>query len=374
MQRRSIIPTLLGSVMLLAACGTSDTADPGAASPPAATPTAAGGAAGTPAALRLLPASPADLGAPPVPPAAPSTATNAMPYDKALAPYARFGTDAAPGDFPRTIRHAMGETTVKAAPARVVVLDTGELDAMVELGIKPVGAVDYGTVGLPNYLAGATDGVRIIGTINEPDLEAIAALRPDLILSSKLRHDKLYARLSAIAPTVYAERPGVSWKQNFVLYAQAVGREREAAATVARYEARVRQLNAGLPTPRPTVSVVRLLANQIRYYQRANFLGVLFTDLGLPRPPAQNVDDFGVDLGLESIGQYAPADLVVLAVFGDQSSPFATSVTQGPLWQGLPVVKAGKVLTVDDQTWIGGIGYRAAFAVLDGLANHFSIK
>lgn len=367
--RRYSILFLLGGLALLAACGASLTSGGGARSTPAATP-----APSAPAALRLLPASPSDLGAPPVPEPAPSTAANATPYAKALAPYSRFGTDAVAGVFPRTIRHAMGETTIKSAPTRVVVLDTGELDAMVELGIKPVGAVDYGAPGLPAYLAGATDGVRIVGTINEPNLETIAALRPDLILSSKLRHEKLYERLSAIAPTVFAERPGVSWKQNFVLYAQAIGREREAAATVARYEARVRQLNSALPAPRPTVSVVRILANSIRYYQRANFLGVLFTDLGLPRPPAQNVDDFAVDLGLETIGQYAPADLIVLATFGDQGSPFATSVTQSPFWLGLPAVKAGKVLTVDDQTWIGGIGYRAAFAVLDGLATYFGVK
>jgi iron complex transport system substrate-binding protein len=327
------------------------------------------------AALRLIPGSPADLGAPSVPTPAASTATNAVPYAQALAPYAKFGTDAAPGVFPRTIRHAMGETTIKAAPQRVVVLDTGELDAMVELGIKPVGAADYGAAGLPAYLEGATDGVKLIGSVTEPDLEAVAALRPDLILSSKLRHEKLYPRLSAIAPTVFAERPGVSWKENFVLYAQAVGKEREAANTVARYEARVKQLNAALPSPRPSVSVVRILSNNtIRYYQRSNFLGLLLTDLGFPRPPAQNVDDFGVDLGLESIGQYAAADVIVLAIFGGQSTPFATTVQHSPLWTGLPAVKAGKVLNVDDQTWIGGIGYRAAFAVLDQLAKQFGVQ
>jgi iron complex transport system substrate-binding protein len=375
----------LAVMVLLAACGGGDdaaksTSVPATPAGGATTVGAAGPAAAAatdttaPAALRLLPASPADLGAPPVPDATASAAANPASYALALAPYGNFGTDAAPGVFPRTMRHAMGETTIKAAPARVVVMDTGELDAMVEVGIKPVGAVDYGVAGLPAYLSGSLDGVKVVGSINEPDIEAIAALRPDLILSSKLRHEKLYQRLSAIAPTVFTERPGVSWKQNFVLYAQSVGREREAAATVERYEQRVRELNKALPSPRPSVSVVRILGNAIRYYQRANFLGVLFTDLGLPRPPAQNVDDFGVDLGLETLGQYVPADLIVLAVFGEQNNSFAPAVLQSPLWQSIPAVKAGKVVTVDDQTWIGGIGYRAAFAVLDGFAKHFGVR
>ncbi|MBO0791975.1 MAG: hypothetical protein J2P36_13650, partial [Ktedonobacteraceae bacterium] len=42
----------------------------------------------------------------------------------------------------RTIKHAMGETKVPASPKRVVVLDTGELDAVISLGIIPVGAVE----------------------------------------------------------------------------------------------------------------------------------------------------------------------------------------------------------------------------------------
>ncbi len=37
----------------------------------------------------------------------------------------------------RTITHAMGETKVPANPQRVVVLDTGELDAAMTLGITP---------------------------------------------------------------------------------------------------------------------------------------------------------------------------------------------------------------------------------------------
>lgn len=366
------------SAALVMACGDDNAAQESAVATPAV-PSAAAAAGGTAApsaaALRLLPLPAGDLGAPAVPPATTSTAAGAVPYAAALAPYAGFGTDAAPGVFPRAIRHAMGETTIKAQPQRVVVLDTGELDAMIEVGIRPVGAIDYSGAGLPEHFAGLIDGIKLVGPINEPDLEAIAALRPDLILSSKLRHEKLYERLAAIAPTVFTDRPGVSWKQNFVLYAQAAGREQAASATVARYEERVRQLNAGLPAPRPSVSIVHIRASDtIRYYQRANYLGVLLTDLGFPRPPAENVDDFSADLGLESIGRYAPADLIILAITPGQQPTFATAVLQSPLWTGIPAVKAGRVVNVDNRTWIGGIGYRAAFAVMDQLATYFGFK
>jgi ABC-type Fe3+-hydroxamate transport system substrate-binding protein len=63
----------------------------------------------------------------------------------------------------------------------------------------------------------------------------------------------------------------------------------------------------------------------------------------------------------------------VVALFAGQQNPFSATVLQSPLWTGIDAVKAGNVLEVDDQTWIGGIGYRAAFAVLDELATHFKV-
>ena len=56
-----------------------------------------------------------------------------------------------------------------------------------------------------------------MGTIAEPNLEAIAALQPELILPNKARHEDPYPRLAQIAPTVFAERVGAVWKGNFAL-------------------------------------------------------------------------------------------------------------------------------------------------------------
>ncbi len=307
-----------------------------------------------------------------VPPPMPSSNPKAISIASALAPYERFGTDAAPGRFPRTVRHALGATRIERTPARVVTLDTGELDTMVELGIKPVGVVDYGADGLPAYFdPKEIEGVEVVGTIDEPNLEAIARLRPDLIVSSKLRHEKLYGQLSQIAPTVFAERPGVAWKQNFQLFAQAVGKEGQAAETVRRYEQRVRALNETLPVPRPAVSVTRIMADgNIRLYQRANFLGLLLTDLGFPRPKSQNIDDFAAEVSLEQLDQ-ADGDAIILAVFDATKNTHDEGVTSSPVWKQLSGVKAGSVHTVDDQTWIGGIGYHAAFAIMEQIEDLF---
>lgn len=124
------------------------------------------------------------------------------------------------GDAPATriVEHAMGATEVPAEPQRVVVLDTGELDSATALDVAPVGGVTA-LPGLPilEYLQTAAASMEVVGTIEEPDLEAVAALEPDLILSSELRHEKIYDELSQIAPTVFTETVGVTWKENFLI-------------------------------------------------------------------------------------------------------------------------------------------------------------
>lgn len=386
--RRAVLAAVPGMALLVAgaSCGGDDdddaaptaTTDSAATAPAsAATATTGTDAAATPSSeaspaagadteYRLIPLPPAELGAPAVPDALPSTNADALGVAGAAAEYDDFGTDAAYGEFPRTIRHAMGETVIEAQPVRVVVLDSGETDSVTQLGLTPVGALEYNPDLVPDYIAAALAGVTTVGTLQEPDLEAITALQPDLILSSKIRHEALYDTLSAIAPTVFGVSTGVVWKQNFKLHAQALGREAEGAATVEAYEAQVRAMNEILPDPRPTVSVVRVLTDNLRYYQRANYSGTLLTDLGLPRPDSQNVDDFALlNQSLETIAVSADADYIFVSPTGGPEDDFAASLLASPLWTSLSAVKAGNFRVVLDDVWMAGIGYRAAERIMN---------
>ena len=100
-----------------------------------------------------------------------------------------------------SVVHKLGTTEVPAAPERIVVLDIGALETLNELGVKPVGIPKKF---LPNYLDSLKDDAQIedVGSVIEPNFEAISALNPDLILIST-RQEKFYKELSDIAPTVF---------------------------------------------------------------------------------------------------------------------------------------------------------------------------
>ncbi|WP_205712364.1 siderophore ABC transporter substrate-binding protein [Euzebya rosea] len=98
------------------------------------------------------------------------------------------------------IAHAQGETTVPTDPETVVVFDLGALDMLDWAGAPIAGVPDVPN--LPEHLAQyAGEEYAKVGTLFEPDYEAVNALEPDLIVVAA-RSSTVYPELSELAPTI----------------------------------------------------------------------------------------------------------------------------------------------------------------------------
>ncbi|MDX3849601.1 iron-siderophore ABC transporter substrate-binding protein [Streptomyces sp. AK02-01A] len=299
-----------------------------------------------------------------------AVATGGKDFADAAKKTAGYGTDAEPGQFPRTITHAMGKTELKARPERVVVLDVGEFDNVVSLGVKPVGyAPTEGDEAIPSYLEKGAGEPKNVGTINNLNLEAIAGLKPDLILGSQLRAADKYQELAKIAPTVFAIRPGFTWKENYLLNAQALDRTAEAKAALAAYDKKAADLSAAIGPDKPSVSMVRYMPGRLRLYAKASFIGTILQDVGLPRPANQQINDLAVEISPEKIDD-ADADWIFTGVYGDAKKTDRDTARSNPLWKNLKAVKAGQAKDVKDETWYLGLGVTAANLVLDDLRGY----
>jgi iron complex transport system substrate-binding protein len=292
-------------------------------------------------------------------------ATGGRLFGTADAETAKFKADVGPGVFPRTVTHARGTTTIPAAPARVAVLDSGELDSVLALGITPVAiAVPNRTV--PSYLAAKVQGVPIVGDVGTINLEAVAAAKPDLILGSKLRVDQLYDPLSAIAPTVLSIRPGFPWKEDFLLVAASLGEETTATKVLNDYQQRADAVKASLSGGAPAISLVRFMPGRIRLYGNLSFIGVILKDVGLPRAPGQDFDELAQEVSTETINR-ADGDWIFYSSYGAPETTDQNAVVNGELWSRLGAVQAGHVRPVDDEVWFLGLGPIGAMIVLDDL-------
>lgn len=282
------------------------------------------------------------------------------------------GASAAPASaqFPLTIAHALGATTLEAPAQRIVALEWTYVENLLALGVQPVGVADIAGyndwVSVPVALAPA---VQDVGMRQEPSLEQIAALKPDLIIAPSFRVDANYAELNAIAPTVAfdpypADEALTQYDemiQTFRAIARAVGREAEGEAALTQMEAtfaaQADRVAAAGAAGEPFVLAQAFSGSSGAAEVR------LFTENALA---TQIVERLGLENAWEDAAfqQYGFSTVSVEAlpklgearffyVVQDEDDVFAAGSVR-PLWESLPFVRAGKAHALGGDTWLFG--------------------
>lgn len=338
---------LSATASVLAACSSSS---------PSSTASSAGASAGSSA------QSTAGASAAPSPGAASTLVPTSVPEG--------MGSGQADGVFPRTVVHFQGETVIDAAPTKVVVIATGQLDSALTLGVVPVGAASGDGAGtVPDYLTKAFPDhsedlgkIADIGTRNEPNTEAIGNLSPDLILMNIAGKDAetLYTSLSKIAPTVATQGTGQYWKQDFLLVADALGSPDTAKTWLESFHTDAATAGQRLGSS-PTVSLLRKNGERTRIFGAISFAGSVLADMGVARPQTQTfTDDTSVDISAEQLDQ-ADGDWILYGVQGGDAS----ELTSMALWPTLGAVASNQAVQVEDDPFYLNAGPTAARVVMD---------
>jgi len=282
------------------------------------------------------------------------------------------GSGQADGVFPRTVVHYQGETTINAAPIKVVVISTGQADAMLTLGMCPIGSPpapraegpvsQYLKDAYPDQVS-AIEAITKVGSRNEPDIEAIGALKPDLILTNiagKDDADTLHKNLTAIAPTVVMRGTGQFWKTDFLLLADALGKREAAQSLLDTLKKEAAEAGSALSSA-GTVSLLRKNSDKLRIFGPISFAGSVVADMGLQRPDTQQFTN-GVsnELSSETLDQ-ADGDWLFYGIQGDKDE----ELTGQALWGSLKAVSAGHAVKVDDDPFFLNAGPTAARVVRD---------
>lgn len=286
-----------------------------------------------------------------------------------------------------TVKHVMGETTIPENPKRVVVLTNEGTEALLAMGVKPVGAVKS-WLGDPWYdhIKDDMDGVEIVGTELEVNLEKIAALKPDLIIGNKVRQEAVYDKLSAIAPTVFSETLTGNWKENFSLYAKAINNEDKGNEVLQQFNEHIADVKEKLGDKvNQEVSVVRFLAGTSYIYYTDSFSGVIFDQLGFKRAEQQkelfNADNKLGNFSLQVEKEVIPkmdGDILFYFTYAPNGDKEATDTakewTSEALWNNLNAVKKGNAYEVSDAVWNTAGGVIAANKMLDELEEIMTSK
>jgi iron complex transport system substrate-binding protein len=254
----------------------------------------------------------------------------------------------------RFVQHKLGETCVPRQPQRIIALGISwTLDPVLALGLKPIATNTY-NYGGGNYFPGLSDaevaGIETVGSENQPSLERVLRLKPDLVIALDL-DPRLYEPISVIAPTVVGEFDKIkfSFKDNFRSLAQLLNRQEEAEKVLNRYEDKVRRLRRLLESQsqKPEVSVIYHVGGQFQSPASEAICFQVLNDLNVPiKSVFLNQSEY-LPVSIEVISEY-DADILFIVDFDNKPSSY---FLQNPLIASLKSAKNQQVYAVGADIW-----------------------
>ncbi|WP_315096952.1 iron-siderophore ABC transporter substrate-binding protein [uncultured Cellulomonas sp.] len=279
---------------------------------------------------------------------------------------------------PITVTDDRGTVELDGPATKVVSLEWGLTENLLTLGVTPAGAADvagYNTWATVVPLDASTPDVGFRG---EPSLDAIAALEPDLVVTTTDLPAEVIEQIEAEYPVIAlrgsdASDPIGKMRSTLEILGEATGTSDAAEAALADFDAKVEdaksQLDeAGLAGAEFTMADGWLAdgAVSIRMYTPGSFLGGVAKELGLTNAWAGEGDpDYGLaQTDVEGLTGLGDVHFLYVGNDAEGGDAFKDGLTGNAIWEQLPFVVGGKTARLPDGIWMFG-GPESASAFID---------
>jgi ABC-type Fe3+-hydroxamate transport system substrate-binding protein len=271
-------------------------------------------------------------------------------------------------------------TSLPAAPKRVVALEFMQAEMLAALGLTPVGMVD--TALYPQWIgydAPRFAGTVDVGTRQQPNLEAIAGLKPDLIVGLSYRNAPLFGVLDRLAPTVLFEFTSERLEDNQLDHALALfdalaaltGRVEQANAVHRALDAafarnRARLAAAGL-TGRRFVLLQELGLPDRYWVHTGNSMAAgVARRLGLKTWPAEPSWEGLRYVSTADLLPLTDTDVLLVSISGPEIG--LDTKLASPVWRHVPAYRTGRLALMERNIW-GFSGPMSAIAYADRITD-----
>jgi len=269
------------------------------------------------------------------------------------------------GKATRTVKHDLGTTTITGSPTKVVALEYSFVDALVAVGMSPVGVADDNEP--KRIIPALRDKVseyKSVGLRATPNIQVITALKPDLIVADSGRHKAIYAQLSKIAPTIaYASLNGN--------YQQVLDSEMSTAIALNKCDEMKKRLSEHATLMADLKAKAPAGENRKALFVRASDKGFtgfppkaytpgVLSAVGIQPALPDESGDASVSLTLETLVGTNP-DIMFIAP--NDGPTLRDTWTKSPLWKELPAVKNNATFDVNPNEWSRSRGLIASEVV-----------
>lgn len=253
-----------------------------------------------------------------------------------------------------TFKHELGETTLEGTPKKVVVFDFGVLDTLDELGVEVAGVPQSN---IPAYLEKyASDDYTNLGSLKEPDFEALHALKPDVIFISGRQAD-LYDQFEEIAPTIYVGLDYTnymeSFKHNMDIIAQVFDKEDEMKSELAEVDKQVEDIKTKTSESDSKALITLVTEGKVSAYGAGSRFGIIHDVFGFDQADENiEVSTHGQGVTFEYILEENPDVLFVVdrdAAIGKGES--AKKAVENDLVKKTNAFKNEKIVYLNGEYW-----------------------
>lgn len=267
-------------------------------------------------------------------------------------------TAAPTGDV--TIKTATGDATIAGNPHPLAVYDMTAMQNLAVLGVAVEGMPSE--LRLTNLKAANTPDSAEIGTVLEPNLEALNALQPKAIIVGSRMAEKA-EELGKIGPvlnlTIDTKNPYEATKQQLTDFGKLFGKEAEATTAISDIDAAIaaaKQAAAG----KGNGLAIMVNGNKLSAYGDKSRYGFLHTAFGIPMADA-NIEDarHGQPISFEYLQKVDPDWLFVLdrgAAIGEEGES-AEVVLDNPLMHGTKAWKNKQIVYLSPDSYLAFGGY-----------------
>ncbi|MEP3347984.1 MAG: siderophore ABC transporter substrate-binding protein [Litoreibacter sp.] len=266
-----------------------------------------------------------------------------------------------------------GTVEVAMNPEKIAVFDLAAMDSLQALGVKANGLVS--PVYLP-YLEAAVKGTKSVGSLFEPDFEAVNAMQFDLIVAGG-RSSTQAPELAKMAPTIDMtiwEDPIGQGLARLEAYGAIFGKVEEAAALEAEFQVQLEATKQAVAN-KGNALIVMTNGPKVSAYGLGGRFGWLHSALDLPEAVASVEEStHGEAISFEFIREANPDILIVIdrfAAIGREGANAKTTLDNA-LVHGTKAWAEGKVVYLDSAPiYIAGGGIQSMNKTLKEIAATF---
>ncbi|MGP4095261.1 ABC transporter substrate-binding protein [Nonomuraea sp. KM90] len=267
-----------------------------------------------------------------------------------------------------TVTDGRGKEIKLDAPAtRVVSLEWGETEMLVSLGVMPVGAADVKGYATWVTAAGLDSSVKDVGTRQEPSVDSISALQPDLVVMES-DDEELAAQLEKFVPVLVAKGSDATdnlkrMRDDLTMIATAVGKTDAAAKLMSDFDAAMtagkEKIAAAGAAGKPFVMADGWKQGStisVRTFGEGSLVSEVATRLGLKNAWTGKVDDqWGLGTtDVEGLSVLKDPDIRFFYNASDGVDVFADGLAGNAIWKSLPFVKNQQVTKIPNGIWTFG--------------------